>query len=221
MTTKTIFQLDIDNYLPEVTAVTYPRVEQYAEKIGADVVRITKRKYPDYPISYEKFQIYDLASSEWNLFFDSDFLIHQEMFDLTEYVPKERVFINNDNLAVGRYAPDNYFRRDGRNTSVSTHMVMVSDWCMDAWKPTDLTREQVAANIYELPREKFTGDTSWRMDDYIFSRNIARYGLAIENVHSVYKRLFGHSNLEYYYHPQGECDKLSNIMDKVRYWDEY
>lgn len=217
MTTKTIFQLNIDDYQPEVTALTYPRVEEYAAKIGADVVRITERKYPDYPLSYEKFQIYDLSSSEWNIYLDSDFLIHPEMFDLTEYVPKERVLISNDNVAVGRYRPDKYFRRDGRNTSVSTNIVMVSDWCMDLWKPTDLTRDQVAANIYELPRENFTGDTAWRIDDYIVSRNIAKYGLLYEDMHSIYRRLFGHTSLEFYYHPHGE-GKYNKIFDKLGAW---
>ncbi len=219
MSTKTIFQLNIDNYEPEVTALTYPLVDRYADKIGADVVRITERKYPDYPLTYEKFQIHDLASSEWVLYFDSDTLIHPETFDFTEYLPKHRVFVNNDNVSVGRYVPDIYFKRDNRHTSLTTNMVIVSDWCMDAWKPTDLTREQVASNIYPLPREDFTGDTSWRIDDYLVSRNIARYGLGVEQLNEIYIRLFGHTRLDYIYHPQGWEDKLSRIKDRLDHWE--
>ena len=58
---KTIYTLALKGYAPELTSVTFPLMRKYAEKIEADFVVIEDRKFPDYYVTYEKFQIYEMA----------------------------------------------------------------------------------------------------------------------------------------------------------------
>ena len=83
---KTIFTVNVDNFAPEVTEITFPYIKAYAHKIGAEFFEITARKNPDKPPAYEKFQIYDLGRlmrNDWNIFFDADTLIHPDYPDIT------------------------------------------------------------------------------------------------------------------------------------------
>jgi O-methyltransferase len=116
---KGIYTLNIANYAPEITALTYPLIERYAEKIGADFYVIDERQYPGWPVVYEKLQIHRLAREhgrEWILYFDSDALVHPDLFDVTEHLPKDTVMHNGVDLAGNRWAQyDRFFRRDGRH----------------------------------------------------------------------------------------------------------
>ncbi|HWB97853.1 MAG TPA: hypothetical protein VG672_14160 [Bryobacteraceae bacterium] len=44
---KTVYTLNIGDYAPEICALTYPLMEAYARKIGADFHVIRERKFPD------------------------------------------------------------------------------------------------------------------------------------------------------------------------------
>ena len=57
---KTIFTLNVDGYSPEITDITYPLIKRYAKHIDADLHIIKDRKFPDWPVTYEKLQIYEL-----------------------------------------------------------------------------------------------------------------------------------------------------------------
>ena len=81
---KTLYTLNIGNYGPEITALTYPYMRRYAEKIGADFFIITERKFPGWPVTFEKLQIYELSqqhANDWNIFCDGDCLIHPDLMD--------------------------------------------------------------------------------------------------------------------------------------------
>ncbi len=56
---KTVFTLNIGNYAPEITALTYPLLHYYAERIGAEFRIIKARMFPGWPVQYEKLQIYN------------------------------------------------------------------------------------------------------------------------------------------------------------------
>ena len=95
---KTIYTLNIGDYAPEICALTYPLIQAYARKIGADFHVIRERKFPEWPIVYEKLQIYELGrkhGNDWNIFVDSDTLINPEMFDVTEHLHKDTVSIQD------------------------------------------------------------------------------------------------------------------------------
>jgi hypothetical protein len=181
---KTVYTLCIDNYAPEVTALTFPLMKKWASKIGADFRIIAERKYSDYPVVYEKFQIKELAKQngdEWSIYFDADTLIHPDFWDVTVAVSKDTTVsgIASD-FTPQRFKPDKYFLRDGRFIGKGNWCLMASDWCTDIWTPLeDLTLEEAIENITTTEQEKSTGfiEPSHLIDDYVTSRNIAKYGL--------------------------------------------
>ena len=58
---KTLYTLACNDYAPKICELTFPLMERYAKKIGAEFFIIKSRKFPDLPPVYEKFRIYDLA----------------------------------------------------------------------------------------------------------------------------------------------------------------
>lgn len=217
--TKHIFVLNIGDYEPEVTKYSYPLIEQYADRIGAKLSFITERKFPDHPITFEKFQIYELADSDWSIYIDSDVLIHPEFYDISALVPSDHVLITHNNISLGRFAVDRHYRRDGRYISPSNYMSWVSSDCIEYWKP-DLDRsvDDIISCIYNVPRDDFFSPPH-RIDDYICSHNISKYGLKVKVLDDIYKQIYGHTNLEYYFHPSPkERNKLEVIENVYERW---
>jgi len=178
----TLYTLCVDNYAPDIVALTHPLLKRYASKIGAEFFVITERKSPTLPPVIEKLQIYDLArerGDDWVCFFDSDALVHPDMPDVTEICPFDTVMHNATDYASCRFTYDDYFRRDGRHIGSGNWFTVASRWCLDLWHPlTDLTFEQAVARIkptFAEGRAHISPDHL--IDDFILSRNIARYGL--------------------------------------------
>jgi len=189
--TKTIYLLDIDNFAPEVKALTLPFIRHYAERIGANIRTITERKFPDWPVTYEKLQIYSLAKespSDWQIYVDLDALIHPECPDFTIYLPKGTVSFHTADISHIRFRNDNYSLRDGRYLAPGNWFMIASDLCLDLWRPLDMSPEEVIANIFPTPNEVKHGITREHLvDDYALSRNIARFGLAFKSFEDIYK----------------------------------
>jgi len=178
---KTLFTLNINDYSSEITELTYPLLKYYANKIGADFYTIKDRKFPDWPVVYEKMQIFKLGQemkNDWNIYIDSDAVIHPETIDWTEYLKKDTVAHNGNDMANIRWRYDRYFRRDGRNIGSCNWFTIGSDWCIDLWKPLDISLQETLSNIYPTINELNTVVTIEHLiDDYAVSRNIAKYGL--------------------------------------------
>jgi hypothetical protein len=179
---KTVYTVNIDNYQPEVWAITSPLMKHYAEKIGANLHVIDSRKFPEFPGRYEKLQIYTLArehQNDWNIYFDSDALIHPDMIDMTTYLNKGTVIHNGRDVIGNRYREDCYTMRAGVNFSSCNWFAIASDWCLDLWHPLeDMTIEEACANIFPTVQETLQGVKPIDLiDDYVLTRNIARYGL--------------------------------------------
>lgn len=185
---KTLYTLNIGNYAPELRELTYPLMKDWARKIGADFQEITERKFPEWPVTYEKLQIYELAKvngGEWNYFVDADAVISPEFFDPTEHMQRDTMCHNGRDMAGIRWSYDQYFRRDGRNWGSCNWFTVASDWCLDIWRPLDdLTPEQAFANINITIGEHNSGHckTEHLIDDYTLSRNIARFGIKATTV---------------------------------------
>jgi len=179
---KVLYSLDVGGYAPEITEITFPIFREYAAKIGADFQVIGERKFPDFPPVYEKFQIWDLAGkngADWHLFFDADALIHPDMFDVTAVVGKGVTLSVGTDFAPTRFEPDEYFLRDGRWIGKGNWCLAASDWCLDIWRPLeDLTLEEAVSRIHPTADERAFGIRAEHLiDDYVVSRNIARFGL--------------------------------------------
>jgi hypothetical protein len=105
---KLLVTLNIGDYDREITNITFPYMKQYAKNIGADFHAITERKFPDFPLMLEEFQMYEFSNSyDWIIFLDGDCLINPNGKDLTKlvnddvvliakHIPPEHHFFSND-----------------------------------------------------------------------------------------------------------------------------
>ena len=72
---------------------------------------INERKFPDYPIMYEKLQIHELgADNDWNYYIDSACLVHPDMFDIAEVLPEDTILNYSADFANNRFCYDEYFQ---------------------------------------------------------------------------------------------------------------
>jgi len=164
---KCIYTLCVDDYFPELCELTIPNHEAYAKKIGADFKLITKRKYPEWPATYEKVQIYEQGVGyDWNIHIDADMLIHPNMWDITK--PNLSTIYYYSIYDPRLYFPPNaFFLRDGRLIGVCSSFIAVPSWCHDLWEPFSVPFEQAQQGLQRVHG----------IDDYCFSINFARYGL--------------------------------------------
>ena len=201
---KTVFTLNIGDYAPELCELTYPYLRQYASKIDAEFYVIKDRKFPDFPVTYEKLQIKELMKemkSDWAIYIDSDALVHPDLFDVTNHVGKDTVMHWGKDLASNRWKYDEYFLRDGRNIGSCNWFTVASDWCLDLWTPLDISFDEAVKNINLIQLEKNAGvfDSSHLIDDYVVSRNIARYGLKVKTYKELCQELV-EQPLNYFWH---------------------
>lgn len=221
---KTLYTLNVDGYAPAITALTYPLMERYAHKIGARFYIISERRWPEYPPVYEKLQIFYLArehENDWNIYIDSDALIHPDFFDVTNHLHKDTVAHNGSDMAGNRWRYDDYFRRDGRHIGSCNWFTIASDWCLDLWHPLDdITYEQALDNIFPVTAELNSGVITREhlIDDYILSRNIARYGLKFRTVMSIMQETGDSGNYLWHQYVQKIEDKVSGMKEILEMW---
>ncbi len=238
MAIKHLYLLNIDGYAPEICAMTYPLIKFYAHRIGATIRTISERKYPGWPVVYEKLQIWDLAHqfpADWHIYLDSDALVHPETVDWTEFLPRDTVAHNGVDFANVRWKYDDYFRRDGRHIGSCNWLAIASDLCLDLWRPLQrqewprLTLQQAVANISPTVSELNTIITAEHLiDDYVLSRNIAKYGLKFTSLIELQKKI-GIPDANFFWHAytdtvdvkvqkMRETLELWKVPEKIRHW---
>jgi hypothetical protein len=171
---KCIHIVDIGkNYLPILRKLTLPTIFQYAEKINAEINFIKKRKYPKWPIVYEKIQVYDYGKTyDWNILLDIDYIISPRLHDVTRSYTEDVVSFSHSYNARTQLKPDHYFLRDGRNVGIAANFVVTSKWTHDLWEPLNMPLQKALQNV---TREHV-------IDEYCLSRNLAKYGLKYAGV---------------------------------------
>lgn len=192
---KTVYTLNLnpDVYKP-VTDLTYPLIKEYARKIGADFHIISERKFPEWKSpTYEKCQVYELAQkhgNDWNIFIDSDAVVHPDLMDITELLDKDTVFHNGCDFAPIRWHYDRFFQRDSRHIGSPSWLCIASDWCIELFKPIDdMTPDETYENIFPTVGEQLAGYEPYRLiEDYVFSRNIAKYGLKFMDMGKIFDK---------------------------------
>lgn len=198
-----IHMVVVNNYFPELVEITHKTVEVYAKKINAKFNMITSRKFPDWPVLTEKLQVYDYDNYDWNILVDADILIHPDTYDpLIKFDP--RVVGNKDEyLASNQLRLDKYFIRDGRNLGLSGCLLCTSRLTHDLWEfPTDLTKEEVLDNITQERK---------CVDEYVVSRNLAKYGLR-------HKELFPVKDYSLFHHLGIDGVDKDKILDNAKDW---
>jgi hypothetical protein len=228
---KRIYTLSIsdspEGYAPELRKLTYPLLKNYAHKIGAEFFEINKRKFtaenPDLPPVYEKFQIYEIAKeypADWHIFIDADALIHPEFPDVTAIIPKDTVMFHSKDFVPIRFRPDKYFLRDGRMIGEGNWFAVASDWCTDLWHPLDkddITPEEAVENIFPTVLEASTViKRNHLIDDWLVSRNIARYGLKHQLMSDFLMSKFGFNTSLFLHHEYTQTIEEKEIRMKAR-----
>jgi len=194
MMKKVLYTLNIGDYEPEIREFTYPLLKWHARKMGAEFVEIAERKFPDWPVTYEKLQIQEMAKrngADWHVFYDADSLIHPSMPDLTEFIPFDTVAHHNSDYAPVRWRSDEYFKRDGRNIGSGNWCTYASKLCLDLWTPLDISLADAIERIFPIVEEMESGHCSREhlIDDYTLSRNIARFGLKFTTLSEIVAKM--------------------------------
>lgn len=160
--------LNINNYFPELCAITLPLIEQYSKRINAKLNIITERKYPFFPPTYEKLQVWEMGrSADWNILIDADMIVHPEAPNLAAMFTPDTVGFQSAFDADKQFAADEYFLRDGRNVGVAGGLIVTSRMTHDFWTPLE----------FHYPIAKTKIKRQHIADEYCFSRNLARFGL--------------------------------------------
>lgn len=224
MSRKALFVLNINDYAPEITKLTYPLLRFYARKIDAQFVEIRKRRWPGWPPVYEKLQIYYLAQElelDWALYFDSDALVHPDCVDFTNFISEETCLHNAQDFGNIRFRYDEAMKADGRNIGTCGWFVCAPKSCFKLWEPIDKPLEWVLEQCYPVELEWNCGifDRGHLVDDYVISRNIARYKLKHDTVRELLPRIGAPPN-GFFWHQYTICEqeKVRQMRDILWSW---
>ena len=217
-----LFTLNIDDYAPEIRALTYPWIKHFAKKIGAEFIEITERKFPGWPVVYEKLQIHTLGRGyDWIYFFDADTLIHPECIDFSWHIPNDTVLHNGQDMAHIRFRYDEHFAKDARNIGTCGWFTLAPKKCIDIWTPTEQTLEEVIDCCWPTVLEKNSGliDKGHLADDYVMSRNIARLGIKHDTVADLLPKI-ALTGAEFFYHEYlvPVHSKVVKIKETMKRW---
>jgi len=194
-----IYVVRVNDYLPKVCEYTLPTIESYAKKVKAEVHYITERKFPDWPASYEKLQVYELGiENEWNYVIDADMLLHPDLPKVTLRVrPCDFGIYYAYSIDKVYYRIDNYFERykllnhkhvDG----IVTNFILFNFMIHDVYQPLE--------GVFSDWKGSCIRDHI--LDEYCITRNIAKLNIPYTGM------LLGHENL-LLHHLQGEFDTFN------------
>jgi hypothetical protein len=174
---KIVYTMDIGNYMPELCKITIPTIEAYANKIGAEFQIIAERKFPEWPVTYEKMQLYELAErSEWTIFIDADTVIRPEMPDITEGLRYREIAVHIAYDADTTLPSDYYMIEDRRNVGVATSFIVSPRFRRNLWKPFNEGIKNILRRLHAVKARPHIAD------EYCVSRNLARYGIPFKGI---------------------------------------
>jgi hypothetical protein len=196
--------VNIDDYFPELFKLTFQTVEMYAKRISADINIISERTHPNLPVMIEKLQVHKYGENyDWNLLMDADILVHPNTYNPFINFDPRMVGNKDEYPASNQLRLDKYFIRDGRNLGLSGCLLASSRLTHDLWEfPQDLTEEDILNNIH-APRKC--------VDEYVVSRNLAKYGLK-------YHELFPVKDYNLLYHVGCYDEDKNRILDLAKDW---
>jgi hypothetical protein len=217
-----VFTLNIGDYAPAIREITYPLMRYFAHKIKAEFKEITGRKYPLWPVVYEKLQIHQLGRGyDWIYFFDADCMIHPECIDFTWHLKDDECAHNGKDFAGIRFRYDENFAKDGRNIGTCGWLTIAPKKCIDIWTPTEQSVEEVIDCGFPTVGEMNSGliDKGHLADDYVMSRNIARLGIKHTTIKELLPKI-GLPDADFFWHvytvPVDE--KVRQMRETLRRW---
>jgi hypothetical protein len=159
---KVLVTLDI-NYPKEITDITFPCMKQYAENIGAEFLVLKERKYPDLPITLEKFQLYDIGA-DYIIFLDADALINPNSFDFSTL--KSDIIVIAEWLDGADFSPES---PPGKNK------IRVHSAFLGFSKESKYLVEPHETPLHYIPNI-LNPNPEWQLDEYVMSLNLLKYG---------------------------------------------
>ncbi len=157
-----VVTLDI-NYPKEITDLTFPYMREYAKNINADFRVITERKYPDLPITQEKFQLYNL-DFDYITFLDADCLINPNSLNFST--------LKSDIIVVAEWLDGADFLSSsppGKNKiRVHSAFLALSKECKYLVKPHKNPLRYIKNILNPSPE--------WQLDEYVMSLNLLKHG---------------------------------------------
>lgn len=186
---KNVFVVRVENFLPELCKITVPTIEKYAQKIGANFVEITERKFPGFPPTYEKMQVFELGNgADWNILIDADYLISPSAPDFTLGLSSNYVSSLEAYDARKIFRTDSVFEEDGRYIGIAANFVITDLFTHNLWQPGVEDWGRARQNL--LMREV-------NIDEYCISHNLSKYHYSFTglNYSPEIRNLFVHLNV--------------------------
>ena len=221
---KQIITINIDNYCPEITKLTFPNMERFAQKTGADFNIITTRAF-NIATNYEKFQLRKLSKGyDWTLYLDADCLINPDIPDFTEFTPKDTTLIHGFDYAPTRFKSTQYNHRSNCYKGIPSWCVWFSDWVAeDLWTPMKSLNDwsKLCKNITPTTPEtnSATPEPDHYMDDYLLSQNIARYNLKTKSIQKIASKKKIDLRCFYHLYAVNPANKLEPIQQVANAWN--
>lgn len=202
---KVIHLLNINDFFPEMCVLAMPLIQEYAKKIGADINIIKERKFPEWPTTYEKLQIFELGKNiDYNILFDLDLIVNPNSPDITELTPHYAVGLQEIYPADQMFYVNNYFIRDRRKIGVVGNLIVTTRYTHDFWTPLeiplDIAKKQLGRH--------------WILDEYTYSNNIAKFGLNVVMLEN--KNNFVHIGTEPYKLKEEEKWVIESKEEKIK-----
>lgn len=179
---KCVYTVAIDNWQPELCAITIPNLKRYAQRIGADFKVISQAKFDGYPPNYERLQVHELGKEYlWNIVFDADIILHKDFEDPTTLMDKSSVGSLWMMDAKYYFTWNKYFERDGRNIGIADYFVVSSWYTHDIWTPLDMDYETAQKFCLREPRQ---------VSEYCLSLNVSKFGLKFNPLIKDHSKLY-------------------------------
>lgn len=143
---------------------------------------ITERKFHEYPVIYEKIQVYeDGKDADLNLLVDADMLIHPHFPDVAQIVPPHHIGFNDNYNISSKFHTHllDYFLRDGRDVGIATNFVVSYKSTHDIWEPLPYTPQEIENLSIKGLNHRGWGHYA---DEFCLSHNLAKYGLKYSGI---------------------------------------
>jgi len=208
---KCIHVIAINNWQPELCAITIPNLMAYAKKIGADFNLISETRFDGFPPNYERFQIWETGRDyEWNFNIDADTILRHDCDDPTEYVP-ENCVASLYGIEIDHYFNtynDPYFTRSGNKWGVADQFTLTNKLIHnDFWLPTEMSFQETSKKCFKDPRQ---------VSEYILSRNMARFGLKHTGVLKDHNK---HYSLMFTTLKMSVEEAINKLKSKLKKWN--
>jgi hypothetical protein len=220
---KIILTLNIGNYAPEITAITYPTIRAYAEKIGATFAVIDQHPF-QYSITANKFLVPEYGRGyDWVIYLDSDTIVNPNAPDWTAFLDKDDVLFYALDTSPLRFRATKYNSRSRSYRGACTWCVWASDWTVDdLWTPyaDEADYRACQAEIFPMVHEANSGvcQASHLCDDYQLTQNLARFGLHTQTITEMGPKLGITFPSLYHLYAVDNATKVKHLAEVWDFW---